>query len=445
VSARQARILAALAIGACARLAHPQTLTIDLAAQKPGEALTVSIGAGAYTVSVTNKIPTRTDYQHTARLITKPIPALDASVFGKAATATNRPRLTPPECKSVEDATNKLKEETTEAAVPKRRTALQDALDKAPSPACDGERSLAMLMIADTTATLEDHVAIHDGQALEVTITRTGADGKPLIWKKTFDAGDRGEWRTSYGFTFLPNEDERWFAKAGSEANKFTITQEAQRRRFDFAPSIFFTWVPGWKLSQNLDLGPTGGLGFDLSAPVVFAGLSVLWNENIALVGGAVVHQRTRLDGVYQPGQTIAENLAADKLTEKTYHLNGFFGLAFRFGSKPKGFAEKPAPAPPAATPSPSASASPSPSPGPAPAPAPATTNPPLAQPEAARPLHTTAPKTEAAVMVWVNLATKVYHCPGTRFYQQTNRGVLMSEQDALAKQYRPAYGKRCE
>lgn len=441
---REARTLAALAIGAYARLAQPQTLTVDLAAQKPGDALAVSIGAGAaYTVSVKNKIPTRTDYQYTARLITKPIPALDPSVFGKAATAKDRPLTTP--CNGVQTATADLKGAPNEAAVPKLRTALQDALDKAPSPACDGDRSLALLLLADTTATLEDQVAIREGQALEVIITRTGEDGKPLIWKKTFDAGDRGEWRTSYGFTFLPNEDERWFAKAGSEANKFTITQQAQRRRFDFAPSIFFTWVPGLKLSDNLDLGPTAGLGFDLSAPIVFAGLSVLWNENIALVGGAVVHQRARLAGEYQPGQPIAENLAADKLTEKTYHLNGFFGLAFRFGSKPKGFADKPAPAPPPATPSPNAS--PGPSPSPAPARAPATAKPPLAQPEAARPLHSAPPETEGAVpvMVWVNLATKVYHCPGTRFYQHTNRGVLMSEQDALAQQYRPAYGKRCE
>ena len=47
-------------------------------------------------------------------------------------------------------------------------------------------------------------------------------------------------------------------------------------------------------------------------------------------------------------------------------------------------------------------------------------------------------------VRVWVNNTSHVYHCPGTRYYGTTKRGVWMSEADALAEGNRPAAGNRC-
>jgi len=47
-------------------------------------------------------------------------------------------------------------------------------------------------------------------------------------------------------------------------------------------------------------------------------------------------------------------------------------------------------------------------------------------------------------VTVWVNTASGVYHCPGTRWYGKTKRGKYMGECEALAEGYRPAYGRRC-
>ncbi len=47
-------------------------------------------------------------------------------------------------------------------------------------------------------------------------------------------------------------------------------------------------------------------------------------------------------------------------------------------------------------------------------------------------------------VMVWVNTASGVYHCPGTRWYGRTKRGRYMRQRAAQAAGYRPAYGSVC-
>lgn len=47
-------------------------------------------------------------------------------------------------------------------------------------------------------------------------------------------------------------------------------------------------------------------------------------------------------------------------------------------------------------------------------------------------------------VRVWVNTNSGVYHCPGTRWYGNTKQGQYMSQKEAQAKGYRPAYGSVC-
>ena len=176
------------------------------------------------------------------------------------------------------------------------------------------------------------------GETLRIIVNRLKADGSvEKTWTTVLTTGAKGEWLTTFGMAFLPKRDDVYFAKAGTEANKFTITRQRDGtdNGLKFLPSVLFSWMPAKARNQALVLSPTAGFGATSTGFGALGGVTLTYNVNLGVTFGIAVTPQKRLAGKYTEGQVVTENLSDTQLHESILRQSGFVAITFRFGSNP--------------------------------------------------------------------------------------------------------------
>jgi hypothetical protein len=178
-------------------------------------------------------------------------------------------------------------------------------------------------------------VTLAANEAVEVTISR-GKGDEAVSWDVTYSTDLGPTWVPGYGFTFIPNRDDSYSSRPAPDGKSFTIAKNERRASLNFAPAILYTYAYA-ALWRYWKIGPTAGLGFDLSSvtPTVFLGASLVCNVNLQIAGGVVMHQQQRLLGQYNVGDNVGSSLTNAQLTDKTYRPNAFFGITLNLSSNP--------------------------------------------------------------------------------------------------------------
>lgn len=296
---------------------------IDLAAQDPGSTEQRPANPGEeLTITIINRVPSKT---------------YDVTIERKVILIAELPPL-PSGAPAAENCTNLVGNFVLELQPKENEDAVgglvREYRRKVSACPASVQQDLDAAIRENTVRAIPDIYTLDSGEELVVTITRT--DDSTPTWITKFSTGSRGEWRTSYGFNFIPDEDETYFSQERGDG-EFRITRNADREDFDFAPSFFYTWFSRKQQQKDLAIGPMAGLGFDSENPVVFGGIAFSYSQNIQLNLGAVIHQQKRLSGRFEPNQMIEENLGSEQLDSSTYNINWFLGLSFRLGANPFG------------------------------------------------------------------------------------------------------------
>jgi hypothetical protein len=351
---RTSSLAMAVSLFASVAGAAPAAQILDLGRQPADTTAKVSVPAGeALSVVLRNRIPGQ------SYLVTIVRRAIEVPAFappGGIAPAAA------PGCQELQDQAKELSKQDDEAGV---ATIVENIENAIAAGLCTDPSALASinLALAKTVMIVPGTWILQGGEELSVTVTRT-RQGKTKKWELVLTTGPRGKWMTTYGFATYGNRDQKHFSKSDG-AGKFVVTPETEPDDWDLklVPSVFFTWLPSAKESQDFSFGFSGGLGVKEDSPVVFLGGSVLYNWNLSLVAGVGLAHQWRLMGQYAKDQVLSENLSQDQLNDKVFRPTFMAAVTFRFGSNPFGGSKSGSGTekPPTPKPSPTPSASPTP------------------------------------------------------------------------------------
>ncbi|AUC82197.1 hypothetical protein [Lacinutrix sp. Bg11-31] len=181
------------------------------------------------------------------------------------------------------------------------------------------------------------------GQQLTIEIQETKKDGKEgTHLKRIYTTQQRGEWRTTFGFNFIfLTNQETYYSKTNTDediAGSYIITEGNNKEKFQYHPTLMFTWLSKNHLFGNANWkhGFSGGIGYDFKTSLsIFSGYSIIYNENITITTGVAFHNHKRLSSNYSNGDSINENLTFDQLHTDYIRANPFVSFSFRLDKNP--------------------------------------------------------------------------------------------------------------
>jgi len=191
-------------------------------------------------------------------------------------------------------------------------------------------RDSANSLISKCQKLIPQKINVASGETVTITITR---DDKVWTWELK---GDKvGEWLMSYGFGFCSSAlaGKTYHLQQMDDTTTFKITKDAKPGALDLAyiPAIFYSFLPASKYNSSYNWSITAGLGFDLSAPVVFFGGGFMFRQNIGINSGVAFQQQSKLLPQYSEGQILTSTMQDSQLHEKVYRPNLFISINFRF------------------------------------------------------------------------------------------------------------------
>lgn len=350
---------------------------IDLAKVEPTtRPVNYEVSAGDIKIVLENKVPAARKYTVKARIVRTLDPGLEVpdGVNVGAFSAGLRSQQGPinskaagmglaganpaAACSSLEASFNSLKAATLEVQVPDLVKALRAELKQCDEsdlvrllritcpnspadPVCVQvlvplEKSLgdAAALLSKTTETLEMPIEPNEDLEFSVVSTSTTALPPESRWDyRFFTAGDK-RWFVSYGFAVSADDNQSFYSKpVEGQEGKFVVLKKSDSKEQLLTPAVFFNATMG--SSKSIDWLAAGGLGVNSDSVSIFGGLGLSVYKNLSLLVGATVRTTERLDGRYQVGQVLGENLDSAALVEETYRTFLFFSLGFRFGGPP--------------------------------------------------------------------------------------------------------------
>ena len=311
-------------------LASASDYPLDLATH-PGGEVTVTISPGRYRVVVVHRIPGR-EYSVSLVRETRPVPPLSLPSDVVASVSGGDP------CAELKKAYDAIGKPADEVQVAQAAVTIRALLDK--FSACVGETrqqiSDALKVYDNRWHSDEYDVAV--GQQLRITVQRLSKGGAPeKTWTTILTTGDRGEWLTTYGMSFVMLRDELFFTKTGDTEGEFVITKQREDAvsRIKYLPSVLFSWMPASRRNKAVAVSPTAGFGVSNDNFGVLGGVTVTYNTNLGFTAGVAITRQRVLLGTYAENQVIKENLTEDALHDDVLKAAAFASITFRFGTNP--------------------------------------------------------------------------------------------------------------